>query len=131
MKRIICSVIAGLALAAWSPAARTEEPWPLFNGCSWSFPSLCDLWRQRACWAPDDYRPKGLPCPPPRVGGCLDDYDGKPLPCVPCNLRGCVDDYRPKQCPILLRGNCEPWYTGGPQANGPSCVGPPCRSGIK
>ena len=131
MKPTIYSVVTVLALAAWSPAARAEEPWPLFNGCSWSFPSLCDLWQQRACWAPEDYRPKGLPCPPPRVGGCLDDYDGKPLPCVPCNLRGCVDDYCPKQCPILLRGNCEPWYTGGPQANGPSCVGPSGRSGIK
>ena len=127
MKPIIYPVIAGLALAVWSPAARTEEPWPLFNGCSWSFPSLCKLWRQRKCWAPDDYCAKSLPCPPRCVGGCCDDYDCKSLPCVPCNPRGCVDDYCPKQCPILLRGNCEPWYTGGPQANGPSCIGPSGR----
>jgi hypothetical protein len=127
MKPITYSVIAVVALAAWSPTARTQETWPLFNGCSWSFPSHCNLWRQRKCWAPDDYCSKRLPCPPPCVGGCIDDYHGKPLPCVPCNRRGCVDDYCPKQCPILLRGNCEPWYTVGPQANGPSCVGPSGR----
>jgi len=124
MKPIIYPVIAGLVLAAWSPAARTEETWPLFDGCRWSFPSLCNLWQQRRCWAPDDYCLKRLPGPPPRVGGCIDDYHGKPLPCVPCNQRGCVDDYCPKQCPILLRGNCEPCCTDGPQAHGPSCVGP-------
>jgi hypothetical protein len=131
MKPIIYLVIAGLALAAWPPAVRTQEMWPLFDGCRWSVPSLCNLWRQRECWALDDYCAKRLPCTTPRVGGCIDDYHGKPLPCVPCNVRGCVDDYCPKQCPILLRGNCEPWYTGGPQANGPSCVGPSSRHEIK
>jgi hypothetical protein len=127
MKAITYSVIAGLALMAWSSTGQAQEAWPLFNGCNWSFPSLCNLWRQRKCWAPDDYCAKCLPCPPPRVGGCGDDYDCKPLPCVPCNLCGCVDDYCPKQCPILLRGNCEPCYTCGPQAHGPSCVGPSGR----
>jgi hypothetical protein len=127
MKPIMYSVIAALALAACPPAARTQETLTLFDGCRWSFPSLCNLWRQRGCWAPDDYCSKRLPCPPPRVGGCIEHYDAKPLPCVPCNPLGCVNDYRPKECPILLRGNCEPWYTAGPPANGPSCVGPAGR----
>jgi hypothetical protein len=131
MKPIIFSVIASLALVAWSPTARAQETWPLFNGCSWSFPSLCNMWRERKRWAPDDYCDKRSPCPPPRVGGCIDDYKCKSLPCVPCNLRGCVDDYCPKQCPILLRGNSEPCCTAGPQAYGPSCVGPSDRQGTK
>ena len=127
MKPVVYSVVAGLALAAWPSAARTQETWPLFDGCRWSFPGLCNMWRQRRCWAPDDYCPKRLPCPPPRVGGCCDDYHGKPVPCVPCNPRGCVDDYCPKQCPILLRGNCELCCTVRPQANGRGCVGPSGR----
>jgi hypothetical protein len=127
MKPIIYSVIAGLALAAWPPVARTQEAWPLFDGCRWSFPSLRHLWRQRQCWAPDDYCPKRLACTPPCIGGCIDDYHAKALPCVPCNPRGCVDDYYPKPCPILLRGNCEPWYTSIPHVSGPSCVGPSGR----
>jgi hypothetical protein len=125
MKPVLYLAIASLAImAAWSPAVRAEEAWPLFDGCHWSFPSLCDLWRQRCCWAPDDYCRKHLPCPPPCVGGCIDDYHGKCLPSVPCNLRGCVDDYCSKNCPILLPGNCDPCCTPGPKVNAPSCVGP-------
>jgi hypothetical protein len=127
MKPIIFSVIASVVLAAWPSAARTEETWTLFNGCKWTFPSLCNMWRGRKCWEPDDYCSKRLPCAPPRVCGCIDDYNSKSLPCVPCNSRGCVDDYCPKQCPILLRGNFEPCCTGGSQVHGPTCVGPSGR----
>src|SRR4051794_10408790 len=117
MKRLI---YLGTLLIAWSlhpTAAQAQPPSVLFDGCKWSFPSLCEMWGQRKCWCPDDYRAKTMPCVPPNPRGCVDDYCAKKLPCVPANPRGCVDDYCPRQCPLILRGNVEPWYTcGTPEA---------------
>jgi hypothetical protein len=123
MKRIVYPAVVGLALAVLQPAARGEAPWPLFDGCRWSFPCVHDLWRQRQCWAADDYCPKKLPCAPPCVGGCVDDYCRKRPPCVSPAPLGCVDDYCPKHCPILLGGACEPAYGYGPPENCQKCAG--------
>jgi hypothetical protein len=106
-------------------AARADEPRPLFDGCRWALPKLCDEWRQRACWCPDDYCRKTLPCVPPNVRGCGDDYCRKTLPVVPCNARGCTDDYCPKTCPLFLGSLCQPWYTCGPPQG---CGAGPCRN---
>jgi hypothetical protein len=117
MKSIVKTTLLVIALVVWLPSAGAQAPQLLFDGCRWSFPSLRDLWQQRKCWCPDDYCPKTSPCVPPNACGCVDDYCPKKLPCVSPNPKGCLDDYCPKICPILLGGNCEPWYTCGPQYN--------------
>jgi hypothetical protein len=114
MKTIFRMTVLVVAMSAWLPAARAQEPQPLFDGCHWIYPRLCVLWQQRKCWCPDDYCPKPLPCVRPGPCGCVDDYCFKKLPWVPPNAKGCADDYCPKTCPILLGSNCEPWYTCGP-----------------
>jgi hypothetical protein len=106
--------------------ARAEEPWLLFDGHHWAYPNLCDQWRQRRCWCPDDYGCKPLPKVPPNAKGCVDDYCPKTLPQVPCNPRGCVDDYCPRTCPLFLGPLCEPWYRCGSPADGcPAPLSPP------
>jgi hypothetical protein len=121
MKRCVFPAILVLAWTLWQSPARAEAPWLLFDGCNWSFPNLCDLWRQRKCWCPDDYCSKSLPCVPTNARGCVDDYCPKTLPCVPPNPKGCVDDYCPKTCPILLGSNCDPRYLCGPPENCLKC----------
>jgi hypothetical protein len=96
-------------LAAGPSLARADGP-PLFDGCRWSFPKLCEEWRQRSCWCPDDYHGKCLPGVPSNPCGCVDDYCPKSLPCPPPIAKGCVDDYCPKKCPLFLGRLCEPWY---------------------
>jgi hypothetical protein len=127
MKAIVQTALLALAIPIWLPTARAQAPQLLFDGCHWTYPKLGVLWQQRKCWCPDDYCPKAAPCVPPTAKGCVDDYCPKKPPCVPPKPRGCLDDYCPKTCPILLGSNCEPWYTCGPQPNGPSCVGPSGR----
>jgi hypothetical protein len=95
-------------------SVHAGEPFAVYDGCRWSFPKLCQEWRQRQCWCHDDYDRKSLPCVPPNETGCVDDYCGKPLPCVPPNQKGCVDDYCPRKCPLFLGPLCEPWYQCGP-----------------
>ena len=95
-----CLCVAVL-LVTCAPRAHADDPRPLFDGCRWAFPKLCDEWRQRCCWCPDDYCPKTLPCVPP-------------------NAKGCVDDYCPRNCPLFLGRLCEPWYSCGPPRCGPS-----------
>jgi hypothetical protein len=116
-----CVCVAVLLVAC---AAHAGEPRPLFDGCRWAFPQLCDEWRQRAGWCPDDYCRKPLPCVPPNSRGCVDDYCRKTLPVVPCNARGCTDDYCPKTCPLFLGSLCEPWYSCGPPQD---CGAGPCQ----
>ena len=101
MRSCLCLVVW---LAIGGPFARAEEPWRLFDGCRWAFPQLCDEWRQRRCWCPDDYCRKCLPAAPP---------------CV----KGCVDDYCRKTCPLFLGSLCAPWYTCGSAETS----GGPCR----
>ena len=115
MKPITFSTILVLAWTLCQSPAQAQAPRPLFDGCRWSIPGLCDQWRQRQCWCPDDYCPKPLPCVGPNAKGCVDDYCPKALPCVPPNPKGCVDDYCPKTCPIWLGKLCEPWYRCGAQ----------------
>jgi len=114
VRQITYTMVVVLAAIAWQGPGRAQDPHPLFDGCRWSFPSLCDQWRQRKCWCCDDYCPKKLPCIGPTAKGCVDDYCPKKLPCVPPNPKGCVDDYCRKTCPIVLPNQCEPWYTCGP-----------------
>jgi hypothetical protein len=114
MKWYLCLV----ALLAALPAAHADERRLLFDGCRWHFPRLAEEWRQRACWCPDDYCRKKLPCTPCNAKGCVDDYCRKKLPCTPCNAKGCVDDYCPKGCAIFLWKPFEPWYRCG---RVPSC----------
>jgi hypothetical protein len=116
---------AAALVVAWAlflSFAGAEPPRPLFDGCRWWFPGLCEQWRQRRCWCPDDYCPKALPQVSPVPCGCTDDYCPKPLPCVPRVPCGCVDDYCPKGCPIALPRTCEPWYTCGPACKPPAPV---------
>jgi hypothetical protein len=110
MRPYLCLVAFLVAGPSW---ARADGPWPLFDGCHWSMPSLSESWRQRRCWCPDDYCRKTLSCVPPNAKGCVDDYCRKALPCVPPNARGCVDDYCTKTCLLFLGKLCEPWYTCG------------------
>jgi hypothetical protein len=110
--RLYLSLVALLILGA---CARADEPWLLFDGCHWTFPKLCEQWRQRSCWCPNDYCPKTLPHVTPNPLGCVDDYCKKTLPCVGPNGRGCVDDYCPKTCPLFLGNLCEPWYRCPPK----------------
>jgi hypothetical protein len=100
-------------LAVPPPLARADGPWVLFDGCHWNYPKLCEEWRSRHSWCPNDYGPKTLPCVPLNAKDCVDDYCRKGLPCVPPNPKGCVDDYCPKTCPLILGSLCEPWYTCG------------------
>jgi hypothetical protein len=104
-----------VALLIFGASARADEPWLLFDGCHWTLPKLCEQWRQRGCWCPDDYCSKPLPHVPPNPVGCVDDYCQKPLPCVRPNSRGCVDDYCPRSCPLSLGKLCEPWYRCPPR----------------
>ena len=117
MRPCLCLVVL---LVTCAPRAHADDPRPLFDGCRWAFPKLCDEWRQRRCWCPDDYCPKKLPCVPPNARGCVDDYCPKTLPCVPPNPKGCVDDYCPRCCPLFLGSLCEPWYTCSPPRCRPS-----------
>jgi hypothetical protein len=114
MKGCLCLFIL---LAVCVSGARADEPWPLFNGCRWAWPNLCELWRQRRCWCPDDYAAKTLPAVELNAKGCVDDYCPKTLPAVAPNAKGCVDDYCPKTCPLLFGRLCEPWYICGPPTN--------------
>jgi hypothetical protein len=96
-------------------SARAADPWPLFDGCKWSFPSLTAQWQARqCCYCPDDYCKKTLPCVQCPEKGCVDDYCKKTLPCVQCPEKGCVDDYCKKTCPLFLWDTCTPGYTCGP-----------------
>ena len=117
MKPIVYAAVLIVAGTVGQSAARAESPWPLFDGCKWSFPSLHDLWQQRQCWCPNDYTSKPMPCVLPNEKGCVDDYCRKPMPCVSPNCPGCVDDYCPKTCPIGLGSNIFPWYQCGPPAD--------------
>jgi hypothetical protein len=119
MKAIAKTTLLALATLFGLSIARAQVPQLLFDGCHWTYPKLCDLWKQRKCWCPDDYCPKKAPCILPNVHGCVDDYCPKKLPCVPPNPRGCLDDYCPKTCPIQLGSNSVPWYTG--------CPAQPCK----
>src|SRR5262249_24043866 len=123
MKPVIHLTTLILAWTIYQPSAQAQHPWLLFDGCRWAFLSLCQEWRERKCWCPDDYCPKSLPCVPPNSKGYYYDYCAKPLPCVPPNPKGCYDDYCPKTCPIFLGRLCEPWYSCGPPdgASGGGC----------
>ncbi|HLN31151.1 MAG TPA: hypothetical protein VK395_25645 [Gemmataceae bacterium] len=114
MRQIVYSMGVVFAAIVWQAPVLAQESCPLFDGCRWTFPSLCDQWRQRKCWCCDDYCPKTLPSIAPAAKGCVDDYCPKKLPCVPPNPKGCVDDYCRKTCPIVLPKQCDPWYTCGP-----------------
>lgn len=121
VKLWLSALLAALGCCQFS--ARAEEPWVLFDGCKWSFPKLCDEWKQRCCWCNDDYCPKQMPVPPCPVKGCVDDYCPKTLPCTLPAAKGCVDDYCPKMCPLLLWRCCGPCCTCGP----PEETCGPCR----
>jgi hypothetical protein len=103
--------IGGVCLTA----ARAEPPKPVYDGCKWFKPKLCEEWRSRACWCPDDYCAKCLPKVPPNPKGCCDDYCPKTPPCVPPNPKGCCDDYTPRCCPLWIGPLVLPWYTCGPK----------------
>jgi hypothetical protein len=94
--------------------SRAAEPWVLFDGARWSFPSLCAQWQERGAWCPNDYCPKALPATPPSPKGCVDDYKPKSLPTVPPCARGSIDDYCPRPCSLILERLCAPWYRCGP-----------------
>jgi hypothetical protein len=113
-KPTITSTLLVLAWTMWQTPTQAQDPWLLFDGCRWFWPSLGMQWQQRQCWCPDDYCPKTLPCVPPTARGCVDDYCPKALPWVPPNARGCVDDYCPRPCPLWLGKWCESWYRCGP-----------------
>jgi hypothetical protein len=117
MQATVRATLVAIGVLICLPSVRAQAPQRLFDGCQWTYPSLCVLWKQRKCWCPDDYLAKPLPCVRPNPRGCTDDYCPKNLPCVPPNPKGCVDDYCRKACPLLLPSNCEPWYTCGPPQN--------------
>ena len=124
MKNIIYPVVFALAWTVGQGAVQADGPWQLFDGCSWSMPSLHALWKARKCWCPNDYCAKALPCPPPCVHGCCDDYCAKSLPCPPPWVKGCCDDYCPRCCPLWLGKLCEPWYRCGPPDRCEACCNP-------
>jgi hypothetical protein len=128
MKPTISLLALVLTWNAASTTGRAEPPAPLFDGCKWSFPGLCQLWAGRKCWCPDDYARKTMPCVTPNAKGCVDDYSPKPFTCPVAVAPGCVDDYCRKTCPIHLGSNCEPWYICGPPDACSSCgPGKPAR----
>jgi hypothetical protein len=51
MRPYICLAVL---LATFASRASADEPRPIFDGCRWHFPHLCDEWRWRRCWCPDD-----------------------------------------------------------------------------
>jgi hypothetical protein len=115
-----------MLLVVGGSSVRADEPWLLFDGCHWRLPRLCELWRQRLGWCPNDYCCKTLPSVPRNPCGCVDDYDCKTLPAVPPIACGCVDDYCPNACPLFLGRLCEPWYRCCPSAQPcGGCVSPP------
>lgn len=111
--------MSALFLGMAGRAAADVWLFPMFDGCRWRFPNLCEEWRHRCCCC-DDYIPKCQPAVPPNPKGCIDDYCRKCCPKVPPVPKGCCDDYRPRCCPLYLWKPCEPWYTCGP----PEVCGP-------
>jgi hypothetical protein len=138
MRGLLVFACLVIGLGTGGTAGGWEEP-PGANGrgVGWITPCGYRWWPWSTCHPPcpcclDDYCPKKLPpCPPRTASHAPDDYCPNALPHVTGVKCGWVDDYCPKPCCIWLPPCPPPWYTCGPQANDPRCVGPSGRQGNK